>query len=93
MNRLAAAYPPDRVVLREVGLRDGLQMVSRYPSTAAQVKWLRAEHDAGVRHFEIGSFLPAKPSRTHQINLSLTEHSKHVFVRRFAQQYVVADRR
>ncbi len=60
MNRLAAAYPPDRVVLREVGLRDGLQMVSRYPSTSAKAKWLRAERDAGVRHFEVGSFLPAK---------------------------------
>ena len=60
MNRLDAAYPSDRVVLREVGLRDGLQMVSRYPSTAAKAKWLRAERDAGVRHFEVGSFLPAK---------------------------------
>jgi hydroxymethylglutaryl-CoA lyase len=60
MNRLDVTYPSDRVVLREVGLRDGLQMVSRYPSTTAKAKWLRAERDAGVRHFEIGSFLPAK---------------------------------
>ncbi len=60
MNRLATAYPPDRVVLREVGLRDGLQMVSRYPSTGAKAEWLHAERDAGVRHFEVGSFLPAQ---------------------------------
>lgn len=60
MNRLGTAYPPDRVVLREVGLRDGLQMVDRYPSTAAKVEWIRRESEAGVRHFEIGSFLPAK---------------------------------
>lgn len=59
MKRLATAYPPDRVVLREVGLRDGLQMVSRFPSTDAKGEWLRVENAAGVRHFEIGSFLPA----------------------------------
>jgi len=41
-------------------LRDGLQMVQRYPSTAAKAEWLRRESAAGVRHFEIGSFLPAK---------------------------------
>ncbi len=60
MTRLSEIYPPDRVVLREVGLRDGLQMVQRYPSTAAKAEWLRRESAAGVRHFEIGSFLPAK---------------------------------
>lgn len=60
MSRLSDIYPPDRVVLREVGLRDGLQMVQRVPSTAAKAEWLRRESAAGVRHFEIGSFLPAK---------------------------------
>lgn len=50
--------PPD-VLLREVGLRDGLQMVARYPDTAAKVAWLRAEHAAGIRDVEVGSFLPA----------------------------------
>lgn len=60
MSRVATAYPPDRVTLREVGLRDGLQMVKRYPSTAAKADWIRRESEAGVGHFEIGSFLPAK---------------------------------
>ncbi|MFA3920835.1 hydroxymethylglutaryl-CoA lyase [Ruegeria hyattellae] len=60
MSRLSETYPPDRVVLREVGLRDGLQMVNRYPTTAAKAEWLRRESAAGVRHFEVGSFLPAK---------------------------------
>ena len=60
MSRVAKVYPQDRVVLREVALRDGLQMVGRFPSTAAKAEWLRLERDAGVRHFEIGSFLPAK---------------------------------
>ncbi|MBG6162701.1 hydroxymethylglutaryl-CoA lyase [Labrenzia sp. EL_195] len=59
MTRLSEVYPPDRVVLREVGLRDGLQMVRRHPSTAAKADWLQRESSAGVRHFEIGSFLPA----------------------------------
>lgn len=58
MSRLVA-YPADRVTLREVGLRDGLQIVKSYPSTAAKQDWLAREYAAGVRHFELGSFLPA----------------------------------
>jgi hydroxymethylglutaryl-CoA lyase len=52
-------YPPDRITLREVGLRDGLQLVKTFPSTAAKRDWIRREHAAGMRHFEVGSFLPA----------------------------------
>jgi hydroxymethylglutaryl-CoA lyase len=59
MSRLAEIYPNDRVTLREVGLRDGLQIVEHFPSTAQKIEWLRREHAAGVRHFEVGSFLPA----------------------------------
>ena len=47
-------------VLREVGLRDGLQLVKKFPSTSAKQRWIRDEYAAGVRHFEVGSFLPAK---------------------------------
>ncbi|GGH41781.1 hydroxymethylglutaryl-CoA lyase [Cribrihabitans marinus] len=59
MSPASRAYPPDRVVLREVGLRDGLQMVEHFPSTTAKADWLHRESAAGVRHFEVGSFLPA----------------------------------
>lgn len=59
MKRIDAIYPADRVSLREVGLRDGLQLVKAFPSTAAKIDWLRRERAAGVRHFEAGSFLPA----------------------------------
>lgn len=59
MSRLDRIYPSDRVTLREVGLRDGLQLAKALPSTAAKTEWLRREKAAGVRHFEIGSFLPA----------------------------------
>ncbi|MEX0406076.1 hydroxymethylglutaryl-CoA lyase [Aquibium sp. LZ166] len=59
MNRRAEAYPADRVSLREVGLRDGLQLVKTWPTTEEKRSWLEREHAAGVRHFEVGSFLPA----------------------------------
>jgi hydroxymethylglutaryl-CoA lyase len=59
MVDLVELYPEGRVTLREVGLRDGLQLVKTYPSTAAKLEWIRQEYGAGVRHFEVGSFLPA----------------------------------
>lgn len=59
MTRARLAYPQGEVVLREVGLRDGLQLARSYPSTAAKAEWVRREYDAGIRHFEVGSFLPA----------------------------------
>jgi hydroxymethylglutaryl-CoA lyase len=59
MTRLTDVYSNDRISLREVGLRDGLQLVKKIPSTAAKQRWLRDEYGAGVRHFEVGSFLPA----------------------------------
>ncbi|WP_134724785.1 hydroxymethylglutaryl-CoA lyase [Paracoccus luteus] len=61
MTRLARVYPADRITLREVGLRDGLQIAGQFPTTAGKLDWLAREHAAGVRHFELGSFLP--PSR------------------------------
>ncbi|MGO4712874.1 hydroxymethylglutaryl-CoA lyase [Bradyrhizobium sp. 2TAF24] len=59
MTSRDAIYPRNVVTLREVGLRDGLQLVKTYPSTAAKQRWAREEYAAGVRHFEVGSFLPA----------------------------------
>ncbi len=60
MTKVQDIYPADRVILREVGLRDGLQLVKKFPSTAGKQRWVREEYGAGVRHFEVGSFLPAK---------------------------------
>ena len=59
MSRVDEVYPQGRIVLREVGLRDGLQLVKSFPSTDAKQRWIRDEYAAGVRHFEVGSFLPA----------------------------------
>src|SRR6266436_4782833 len=60
MTRVQDVYPAGKVSLREVGLRDGLQLVKTFPSTAAKQRWIRDEYVAGLRHFEVGSFLPAK---------------------------------
>src|SRR5215471_20726114 len=60
MSSIRGIYHSSRVILREVGLRDGLQLVKSFPSTAQKQRWIRDEYAAGVRHFEIGSFLPAK---------------------------------
>ncbi|MCA2013576.1 hydroxymethylglutaryl-CoA lyase [Cereibacter sphaeroides] len=52
-------YPAGRLSLREVGLRDGLQLTKSWPSTAQKRDWVAREAAAGVKHFEVGSFLPA----------------------------------
>ena len=48
------------VVVREVGLRDGLQILPRVLSTAHKLEWIRRAHAAGLREIEVGSFVPAK---------------------------------
>jgi len=52
--------PPPSVVIREVGLRDGLQSLARVLPTERKIAWLRAAHAAGQREIEVGSFVPAK---------------------------------
>lgn len=54
------AYPSGQVVLRDVCLRDGLQLTGTWPTTAQKRALVRALHTAGLRHFEVGSFLPAR---------------------------------
>lgn len=58
MSRINQIYPAGRVIVREVGLRDGIQMATEYPSTEQKKHWIAREFAAGVRHFEAGSFLP-----------------------------------
>jgi hydroxymethylglutaryl-CoA lyase len=50
----------DPVTVREVGLRDGLQILPRVLPTAHKLAWIRAAHAAGLREVEVGSFVPAK---------------------------------
>jgi hydroxymethylglutaryl-CoA lyase len=49
-----------RVVVREVGLRDGLQSIDRVVPTAHKLEWIRDAHAAGEREIEVGSFVPAR---------------------------------
>jgi len=51
---------PNPVVIREVGLRDGLQSIARVLPTAQKVEWIRAAHAAGQREIEVGSFVPPR---------------------------------
>ena len=51
---------PRRVVVREMGLRDGLQSVATIVPTAAKLEWIRDAYDAGQREIEVGSFVPPK---------------------------------
>mgnify|MGYP003582910432 FL=1 len=48
------------VVVCEVGLRDGLQMLGDFFPTSEKIAWIRAEHAAGVAEIEVTSFVPPK---------------------------------
>ena len=50
---------PAHVVMREVGLRDGLQSIRQVLSTERKIEWIRDAHAAGQREIEVGSFVPA----------------------------------
>ena len=50
---------PSQVVVREVGLRDGLQSIRQVLPTARKIEWLRDAHAAGQHEIEVGSFVPA----------------------------------
>lgn len=50
----------ERVIIREVGLRDGLQSITTVMPTARKLQWIREAYDAGQREIEVGSFVPAR---------------------------------
>ena len=49
-----------RILVSEVGPRDGLQSIASIMPTAAKKQWILAEAAAGVCEIEVGSFVPAK---------------------------------
>jgi hydroxymethylglutaryl-CoA lyase len=51
---------PRHAIIREVGLRDGLQSIARVMPTAQKREWIRAAYAAGQREIEVGSFVPAR---------------------------------
>ncbi|MFN4031002.1 MAG: hydroxymethylglutaryl-CoA lyase [Acidovorax temperans] len=54
------ATGPTHAVVREVGLRDGLQSIARVLPTAQKIEWVNAAYAAGQREIEVGSFVPAR---------------------------------
>jgi len=48
------------VVMREVGLRDGIQGISDFVKTEDKLRWIRAEADAGMPEIEVTSYVPPK---------------------------------
>jgi hydroxymethylglutaryl-CoA lyase len=51
---------PERAIIREVGLRDGLQSIAAIMPTPRKIEWIQAAHAAGQREIEVGSFVPAR---------------------------------
>ena len=51
---------PQSAVIREVGLRDGLQSIRTVLSTERKKQWIRDAYAAGQRELEVGSFVPAR---------------------------------
>jgi hydroxymethylglutaryl-CoA lyase len=50
----------EKIALREVGMRDGLQSIATVMPTETKIAWLDAEYAAGVRYVEVSSFVPPK---------------------------------
>src|SRR3981081_2951459 len=50
----------EKVALREVGMRDGLQSLPPVLTTEQKNAWCAAEFAAGVKEIEVTSFVPAK---------------------------------
>jgi len=57
----AHTFPlPSTAILREVGLRDGLQNIPVLVSTTHKCQWIDQAYAAGLREIEVGSFVPPK---------------------------------
>ncbi|MGB7183098.1 MAG: hydroxymethylglutaryl-CoA lyase [Burkholderiaceae bacterium] len=50
----------NEVSVREVGLRDGLQLVKSMISTEVKLQWIREQAACGFREIEVTSFVPPK---------------------------------
>ncbi len=48
------------VIMREVGLRDGIQGYHEFMPTEDKLKWIRAEAEAGMPEIEVTSYVPPK---------------------------------
>ncbi len=60
MTHSPMTHSPIDVLVREVGLRDGLQNTATIVPTEGKLAWIVAELAAGVREIEVTSFVPPK---------------------------------
>ena len=51
---------PAQAIIREVGLRDGLQSIATVLPTLQKQEWIRDAFAAGQREIEVGSFVPPR---------------------------------
>lgn len=58
--RLMTKSFTEKVTIREVGLRDGLQSISSILPTEQKQQWISGAVEAGITEIEVGSFVPAK---------------------------------
>ena len=49
---------PEKIIISEVGPRDGLQSIDTIMSTEHKLEWIRSEFEAGITEIEVGSFVP-----------------------------------
>jgi isopropylmalate/homocitrate/citramalate synthase len=70
---------PRSVFVREVGPRDGLQMVTSILPTEAKLRWIAAMVDAGVREMDVVSFVPpaAMPQMADATELTRAVRAAH----------------
>lgn len=50
----------DKILISEVGPRDGLQNCKGVMPTDVKKRWIKGLYDAGLREIEVGSFVPPK---------------------------------
>jgi len=50
----------DKVLISEVGPRDGLQNCKGVMPTEVKKRWIKGLYDTGLREIEVGSFVPAR---------------------------------
>ena len=63
------------VTIREVGPRDGLQMVHTFFPTGAKKAWISAEAAAGVTEIQVTSFVPVKVIPQFADNAEVVAHA------------------
>ena len=57
---MTSTVDQSHVVIREVGLRDGLQSIRTIVPTDRKRAWIADAYAAGMREIEVGSFVPAR---------------------------------